>query len=77
MRDNIVCLYKDAEPLTTIISARDKLATCGMIAQELWHHVGAENFSVHLSILGTTLTANGKGCTKDLALASAYAMSLS
>lgn len=72
MRNNIVRLYKDAETLITISSAREKLAACGIIAQELWYYVGGKIFSVHLSVLGTALTANGKGCTKDLALASAY-----
>lgn len=29
-------------------------------------------FSVHLLVLGTTIVSDGKGCTKELTLASAY-----
>lgn len=64
--------FKDSDPICTIKLVRGLFATLGIIAQESWKFVGKDVFSVHLAIFDSTLTANGKGSTKELALASAY-----
>ncbi len=72
MSKDFLLKYKDVEPVKTISNARNKLALLGIVAQESWSKVGENVYSVHLAVLGTTITANGKGCTKELTLASAY-----
>ncbi len=69
---NTIYQYKDDLPIKTIKKTREKLASLDMIATESWLQVGDNIFSVHLNIIGTTITSNGKGCTKELTLASAY-----
>lgn len=64
--------FKDSKPIETIQKVRSIFATHGIIAQESWNYVGSDVFSVHLAVFNSTLTANGKGSTKELALASAY-----
>ncbi len=63
---------KDDFPINSILKARLDLQQIGILVQELWNSVGSSIFSVHIIVLNTTLTANGKGISKELALASAY-----
>ena len=72
MNKKIIFQYKDIEPMETISKSIEKLANLGIITQEVWNRIETEIFSVHLSVLGTTITSNGKGCTRELALASGY-----
>lgn len=72
MESLIAYSFKDTKPIQTIETVRSQLASLGIMAQESWKNVGEDVFSVHLAIFDSTLTANGKGSTKELALASAY-----
>lgn len=69
---DIILQYKEREPIKTIEQARSKLANIGIIAKEEWNNIGTNIFSVQLTVFETSIIANGKGCTKELALASAY-----
>lgn len=64
--------FKDEAPLQTINKVRLFLASKNILATESWNNIGNTSYSVHLSIPSTQITANGKGISKDLALASAY-----
>jgi hypothetical protein len=57
---NTIYQYKDDLPIKTIKKTREKLASLDMIATESWLQVGDNIFSVHLNIIGTTITSNGK-----------------
>jgi len=71
---NKLCLplmYKDDAPLNTISKIRNEFQKLGIFIYETWKNIG-EIYSVNLNIDGTTLTSNGKGESRELALASAY-----
>ena len=53
---NTIYQYKDDLPIKTIKKTREKLASLDMIATESWLQVGDNIFSVHLNIIGTTIT---------------------
>ena len=72
MESMIAYSFKDSEPIQTIQSIRNLFASLGLLTQESWKCVGSDVFSVHLAVLDSTLTSNGKGSTRELALASAY-----
>lgn len=72
MTTSIENRYKDQTPDSTIQLTRSVLGSHGIIAAEIWNNVGDRVYSVHLSVLNTTITANGKGSNKEYALASAY-----
>lgn len=71
-QDVISYKYKDEAPLQTINKVRNCLAVKNILATESWNHVGNNAYSVNLFIPNTQITANGKGISTDLALASAY-----
>ena len=64
---------KDREPYETITLIRNILASFGIFVTESWSNSGVASLhSVRLEIAGTCAGTNGKGATKELALASAY-----
>jgi ribosomal protein S12 methylthiotransferase accessory factor len=67
-------LYKDAAPLETIERIRSILASHRLLVTETaWYQHGSFLHSVRISSPDGLLAANGKGLTREAALASAYA----
>lgn len=65
--------YKDSDPLTTIHKIRTILYDLGINTTELnWQNSANGFFSVTISVSGTSIRTNGKGTTKEFALASVY-----
>ena len=64
--------YKDNTPIKTIEIIRNRFAKKNIILQEHWNQIIQEFYSVQICIPGTTISANGKGRSEELALASAY-----
>ena len=64
--------FKDRNPKETVENIQGILDGLGLVCSEHWNDSGIENcHSVNLSLQGAF--TNGKGVTKDLARASAYA----
>ena len=65
--------YKDNSPINTVEKIKGILATHGISATEHWSESGVEHcYSLRLSVDGTAFGVNGKGLTREFALASAY-----
>lgn len=65
--------YKDELPLKTIGKIRDILGKMGLLTVETVWRNSVEGFhSVSVNIAGTELSVNGKGVSREYALASAY-----
>ena len=66
--------YKDASPLSTVEKIKGILGRYNIETEEgMWTESGIEHcYSLRVSIKGTVFGANGKGLTKEFALASAY-----
>lgn len=65
--------WKDAHPLDTVKRIKDILVEQGIQTVEKWYESSVPNcFSLRVTIAGTVFGTNGKGITKELALASAY-----
>lgn len=66
--------HKDSDPLQTVGRLRDMLDRIGLHTSLEWtsHQFGA-TYSNRVTIDGTSLGANGKGATREYALASGYA----
>lgn len=64
--------FKDDEPLNTIKRIKEIFCDLNCTIQEEWESGVEGVYSVHLKIKGTLLSSNGKGITKELALASGY-----
>lgn len=64
--------YKERDPLDTIRLASDCLLRSGIFVYENWYATINKIFSVTLHIDGTNFIVNGKGVSRELALASAY-----
>lgn len=66
--------YKAVSPTETVNTIREILNRIGIQLEETWYDSGIENcWSVRCNIKGASEpTANGKGITRDFALASAY-----
>lgn len=65
--------YKDASPLRTVERIRSILASYGIETEELWWESNVPHcFSLAVRVKGTAFRTNGKGLTKEFALASAY-----
>ena len=66
--------YKEKNPKDTVKFLKNQLKNLGLEVEEEWleeSYVGT--FSLRVNFKGTTIGTNGKGCTRDYALASAYA----
>lgn len=65
--------FKDARPLKTVERIREILCCHGIEIEEKWIDSNVPHcFSLRVIVKGTTFGTNGKGLTKELALASAY-----
>lgn len=65
--------FKDARPLDTVEKIRSLLAEHGIETEEHWHETGVPFcYALCVSIRGTTFQVNGKGLTREFALASGY-----
>ncbi len=66
--------YKDCLPVDTVLKAKKIINDFGMVLTENWIESGISScYSVRVEIINTKVGTNGKGVTKELALASAYA----
>lgn len=64
---------KDAQPQDTVRRIRDILRRQNIVTEEQWNTSGVPYcHSVRIRIAGTPFGANGKGVTRELALASGY-----
>ena len=65
--------FKDDTPLHTVERIKGILKTCGIETVEKWNDSGVPScYSLRVSVFGTAFAVNGKGVTKELALASGY-----
>lgn len=65
--------YKDAHPIDTISRIKGILGQYGIETEEFWSESDVPHcYSLRINIVGTTIGANGKGITKEFALASGY-----
>lgn len=66
--------FKEEEPLATINRIRNILFHAGIFTVETWTDSGIRGcYSVRIEIAGTQIGQNGKGVTREFALASGYA----
>lgn len=64
---------KEVHPADTILKIKEILNICNIIVKEHWYDSNINNvFSVRLEIDGTNYGTNGKGSSREYALASAY-----
>ncbi len=65
--------FKDAKPQKTIEHIKQILYDHGIETEETWFESGVPYcYSLRVTVCGTTFGANGKGLTREFALASAY-----
>ncbi len=65
--------FKDDTPLNTVKRIKEILKSYGIETEEVWFESGVPRcYSLRVSAFGTEFGTNGKGVTKELALASAY-----
>lgn len=65
--------FKDDSPTGTLRKIRSILAENGLETEEFWHESGVPYcHAITIRIKGTTFTVNGKGLTREFALASGY-----
>ena len=75
MSNNILIdeIYKDATPTKTVERIKEILASHGIKTVENWIESGVEYcYSLRLNVDGAMFGVNGKGLTREFALASAY-----
>ncbi len=66
--------FKEDQPLSTVTRIRNALFQAGIFTIEKWTDSEIEGcYSVRIELAGTQIGQNGKGVTKELALASGYA----
>lgn len=66
--------FKDASPVETVNNIIRMFNDAGLSVTEVWKESGVSNcYSLRATIDGTELGTNGKGITRELARASAYA----
>lgn len=66
--------YKEVNPQETIARIKGILEERGISINERWIESGLKNcFSVRVTVAGTNIGTNGKGISRELALASGYA----
>ena len=65
--------YKDSHPMDTVARIQKILKDFGVEPELRWHESGVPYcYSNTLSVPGTSFRVNGKGLTKEFAIASAY-----
>ena len=65
--------FKDAAPLETVARIRKILENCQIQVNEQWYETSVPYcYALRLHIVGTNFGVNGKGLTREFALASAY-----
>ncbi len=65
--------YKDESPLNTVEKIKNILHSHGIETTETWLESSVPYcYSLRVSVIGTTFSTNGKGVTKEFALASGY-----
>ena len=65
--------YKDASPVDTVNRIKQILREYGIETEERWNETKVPHcFCLRVSISGTAFGTNGKGVTKELAMASGY-----
>lgn len=65
--------FKDERPVKTVEKIKGILKEYGIVTEELWYDSGVPYcFSIRVNVIGTTFGVNGKGLTKEFALASGY-----
>ena len=65
--------FKDDSPLDTVKKIKGILKSYGIETEEKWMDSGVPYcYSLRVSVYGTVFGTNGKGVTKELALASGY-----
>ena len=67
-------IYKDSSPERTVEKIKEILNSYGItVVEGQWTESGIEHcYSIRLTVAGTSFGSNGKGLTKEFALASAY-----
>ena len=66
--------FKEAQPLATVNRIRSALFDAGIFTVEKWSDSGINGcYSTRIEIAGTSIGQNGKGVTREFALASGYA----
>ncbi len=71
--DRLESKYKDASPVETVHRIRNILTGLGLSTVEHWINSLEGVCSLRVEIAGTRLGTNGKGASREFALASAYA----
>ncbi len=67
------CHYKEDSPQNTVARIKGILASLGIKLQEEWVKTGTiHTYSLRVTIENTSIGSNGKGVTKEYAMASAY-----
>lgn len=65
--------FKDDSPMNTVARIKGILKSYGIETEENWSESGVPYcYSLRVAVFGTEFGTNGKGVTKELALASAY-----
>lgn len=65
--------FKDNSPMATVERIRGILKENGLEVEEVWHESSVPYcYSLSIKLLGTIFRVNGKGLTKEFALASGY-----
>lgn len=65
--------FKDASPLATVEKIKELLASYGIETYEVWHETSVPYcFALSVKIRGAVFSVNGKGMTREFALASGY-----
>lgn len=73
MTKNQNCHYKEDSPQNTVARIKGILANLGFKLEEEWVRTGTINtFSLRVTVENTSIGSNGKGVTKEYAMASAY-----
>ena len=66
-------VYKDDSPLKTVAKIKGILAQNGIETEEIWMQTNVPYcYAIRVNVLGTTFGTNGKGLSRELALASGY-----
>lgn len=66
--------YKEVEPIETVEKLKKLLKKIGIEVEEKWtKQSSVDTYSLRICIKGTDMGQNGKGMTKDFAMASGYA----
>ena len=65
--------FKDEKPVATVCRIKQILQALGIETREQWFDSSVPYcYSLRVSVVGTTFGVNGKGLTREFALASGY-----